>query len=929
MSATSGTSRKGQAVATLYLRMPADDDTDDFSDDNISAILDDDSTTAWISSQPMTTPGQAFIIDRGDSQGDGRFESMIDGDPASKWSTTLNITPGQAVIIDRGDPVKGIGDPASMLDNDASSRWTSGINMKPGMAVVIDRGETNLYLFNQLVMDSGTDANGYARSYTVSVSDDNHTWTQVTSGTIPDVVASPVISTAVFSLQLSRYVKITQTGTASHPWSLTSVRLRYIRDGVGRTLVVSSNWAISISGIVATLPVFNRVVMNSGTGSNNYARAFDIAVSTDKTTWTTVASGAGASPIIAIAFADQFARYVKIIQTVAASNVWTLTDIDLSEGGVSLDRSAWEADVEGNVGPLPTFDQIVMDSGSTNSNSYARRFDVYVSSNGTTWTKVNTGVGASAIVASARFAPQTTRYFKIVQNGTAPEYWALVSLTALNVGAVLDRGSWEASVSTPEPLHGADYWLPLSVNGEGPIPPDPMHTMDDSLTTWYTSNFPVVSGHPLVIDRGTDTAAFSNIVVYFGALLSGQIGWDSVNAKPTTRFQILVSSDKVTWTWVATAYVSGQALAVLLDQPQTARYIQLVLMEGLTQPWTVTSISLFDGDTPLSRTGWTVTTAEVRSGSGGFDRSLLRLYLPGTGTRIWVSHLPPTATLARPLALKMRDKSWKTVMSLGARTIADAPSFSSFGRRITINDLTGVRHDDVDVISPADGDLPSVHPGFTQGDLNQYLSTARYLSAFAINYSEWRREPVNGQPIGDQVRYYSEHDYYLTTIWFTQMDRVRQYWSGFPVKKLRFGFQIQNYDWDVYHPDDNPKPPSPGTFLLYREPSVPPLGVPPTSVTGTPIHTFNPVHDWPASVPSGAAPELHRGEMFWYEIDPAWRDVAFTLCTMWQAIDLEPPISDPGTGATPLPDVADGFYEYRTLESVYVKVVFQVVLDEG
>lgn len=917
-------------MATLYLRMPADDDSGNDDGDDISAVLDDDdSTTTWTSSEPMI-PGQAIIIDRGGDLGDGRYQNMLDGDSASKWSTTKNITAGQAVIIDRGDPVKGIGDPANMLDSDAHTRWTSGINMAPGMAVIIDRGETNVHLFNMIVMDSGTDVDGYARSYTVSVSEDNHTWTQVASGTTPEVVASPIVSTAKFSVQLSRYVKITQTGTASHPWSLTSVRLRYVETGVGSFELASGGWTASIAGITATLPVFNTVVMNSGVG-DTYARAFDVAVSTNKMSWTTVTSGSGASPHVAIAFADQHAQYVRILLTASAANVWTLTDIDLLKDATSLDRSAWDIDVAGDVGPLLEFDQIAMDSGA-NTNGYARSFDVDVSSNGTSWTTVTTGVGMSGVVESVRFPPVTSRYIRIVQQGTAPYYWSLAAVTARYVGIVLDRSSWDVSVSPIVPEHGSDYWLPVSVNAAGPISPDPMTVLDDSNATWFTTHYPVATGLPVVIDRGGDTNAFNNVLVYFGAPLAGQLGWDSVKAVVSTRFQILVSDDKVTWTWLATAYVSGQTLAVLLDEPQTARYIQIVLMEGLSESLTVTHIRLFNGDTPLSRTGWTVTTAQVRSG-GGIDRSLLRLAagVPGSPRLLgWVTHVPPTVPDARLLRLKLPSKAWKTVLSLGVRgaflETFNAPTMVSYFRRTDYDDVAGARYDDVYLTSTYDADMPSKRPGWTDAQYLSYQAYSYEMSTYASNYTQWIREPVNGRPIGDQVVVRRQHEYGHTTFFFTMMDRVRSYWAGYPVKKLRFGFQVQNYSWDVSEGSSAPAP-TPGTFLLYREPTLPPMGVPPTSITGTPIHTFSPIHDWPAAPPVGVQPD-HRGEMFWYEIDPAWHDIAFTLCTMWQAFDLKPPIFDPSNGAAVLPDLADGSYEYTTTESAYVKVVFQVVLDD-
>ena len=58
-------------------------------------------------------------------------------------------------------------------------------------------------------------ANDYARSYTVQVSTDGTTWTNVTTGT-----GSGAVVTSRFASQTARYVRVVQTGANSSWWSI-------------------------------------------------------------------------------------------------------------------------------------------------------------------------------------------------------------------------------------------------------------------------------------------------------------------------------------------------------------------------------------------------------------------------------------------------------------------------------------------------------------------------------------------------------------------------------------------------------------------------------------------------------------------------------------------------------------------------------------
>jgi hypothetical protein len=73
----------------------------------------------------------------------------------------------------------------------------------------------------------------------------------------------------------------------------------------------------------------------------------------------------------------------------------------------------------------------VLDSGSS-TGDYARSADVYVSGNGSTWTKVGSIVSDGQQVQLASFPAQTARYLKVVNTGSSGNWWSIAELNAYN-----------------------------------------------------------------------------------------------------------------------------------------------------------------------------------------------------------------------------------------------------------------------------------------------------------------------------------------------------------------------------------------------------------------------------------------------------------------------------------------------------------------
>jgi beta-glucosidase len=108
--------------------------------------------------------------------------------------------------------------PARMLDGDSATRWSSGTPMADGNTVTVDLGASRT--FSKVVMDSGGSTSDYARGYRIDVSTDGSAWRNVGTGT-----GSAAVVTATIGSQTARYLRITQTGSATSWWSIAELNL--------------------------------------------------------------------------------------------------------------------------------------------------------------------------------------------------------------------------------------------------------------------------------------------------------------------------------------------------------------------------------------------------------------------------------------------------------------------------------------------------------------------------------------------------------------------------------------------------------------------------------------------------------------------------------------------------------------------------------
>jgi hypothetical protein len=79
---------------------------------------------------------------------------------------------------------------------------------------------------------------------------------------------------------------------------------------------------------------FNQIEMNSGGSAGDYARGYNVEVSTNGTTFTSVATGTGTSSPETVTFATQTAQYIRVVLTAGVTtNWWSIAEFTVYSSG--------------------------------------------------------------------------------------------------------------------------------------------------------------------------------------------------------------------------------------------------------------------------------------------------------------------------------------------------------------------------------------------------------------------------------------------------------------------------------------------------------------------------------------------------------------------------------------------------------------------
>src|SRR5580693_7682965 len=350
--------------------------------------------------------------------------------------------------------------PANAIDGNINTRYSSDADQAAGMWFQVNLGSAQT--FNQIEMNSGGSAGDYARGYNVEVSTNGTTFTSVATGT---GTSSP--ETVTFASQTAQYIRVVLTASSTNS-SAADAPANAIDGNVSTRFSSDADqasgqyWQLNMG----SAQTFNQIEMNSGGSAGDYARGYNVEVSTNGTTFTSVATGTGTSSPETVTFATQTAQYIRVVLTAGVTtNWWSIAEFTVySSGGGSsggetqLAETGWTATastnstggdvpanaIDGNIntryssdadqaagmwfqvnlGSAQTFNQIEMNSGGS-AGDYARGYNVEVSTNGTTFTTVATGTGTSS-PETVTFATQTAQYIRVVLTaGVTTNWWSI------------------------------------------------------------------------------------------------------------------------------------------------------------------------------------------------------------------------------------------------------------------------------------------------------------------------------------------------------------------------------------------------------------------------------------------------------------------------------------------------------------------------
>ncbi|MGN8246637.1 discoidin domain-containing protein [Cellulomonas soli] len=383
------------------------------------------------------------------------------------------------------------GSAAAILDGDLDTRWTSGAAQTGGEWVQVDLGAPTLV--NRITLDAGGSTTDRPAAYEVLVSSDGVTWASVAAA--PGAAQTGVtaeITTTRFAPQVTRHVRVVQQGSAAPWWSVAELNLFSdpVLNNNGRTASasvtgggttaaaaidgqVTTGWTTGTSQVagqsytldLGTNTEVSKVLFDSGAAyPNDYPASYELAGSTDGSTWTKIGSGFGTNRIVTSdLWTSTWMRYLRITQTGVKANWWSISEIAVTSGS-AIDRAGWSvttapggatgAVTDGNLGTrwttgapqAPgqwvqvdlgarlTFNNVTLDTEKNTSSEtdYPRAFTVAVSDDATTWRTVATGTG-TVKATTVNFSATSGRYLRVTQTGTSGSWWSIGELTvALN-----------------------------------------------------------------------------------------------------------------------------------------------------------------------------------------------------------------------------------------------------------------------------------------------------------------------------------------------------------------------------------------------------------------------------------------------------------------------------------------------------------------
>ncbi|HXI57490.1 MAG TPA: discoidin domain-containing protein, partial [Polyangia bacterium] len=343
---------------------------------------------------------------------------------------------------------------------------------------------------------------------------------------------------------------------------------------------------------------------NATSFPNDYIRGWSLAVSTNDSSYSTVATGTGSAALVSMTFSAQTARYIKVTMTSANATYWwgaaeitaygPAAWVPLSTSGWTPTASRTGADALANSldgdratrwstgTPMLTTDWYKVDMGSAKTFSrvewdgnpgtwscdYPPTWTLAVSNDNSTFTTVTTG-SASVNITNSIFAAQTARYIKISSNATAcggGSWWGIAEFRVFTPtqATQLSRNGWTATAS--------------NTDGASPLG----NSIDGNLATRWGSGLAQANGQWFKVDM-TQSLTISAIVMD---------SYTNTNDYPSA-WKLETSTDNSTFTTVAATQVPAGEYVAYQFAPRTARYVRITQTGSATNWWSIAEFIVY------------------------------------------------------------------------------------------------------------------------------------------------------------------------------------------------------------------------------------------------------------------------------------------------------------------------------------------------
>jgi hypothetical protein len=254
----------------------------------------------------------------------------------SRWTATASLMGDSAIDAVDGDP---------------ATKWWTMAPQVPDEYVQIDLG--GIVRLNQVVLDNtGGHATDYPRGYRILASTDGTTFP--TTAAPASAAPSGAVTTINFTAVNARALRIVQTGSDTMWWTVHELRLGcHPLDPSHWKLTASSSFTASpptaaadgdlatrwTSGVnqagnewflvdLGAVTSVSEVWMSTQASPDDFPVQYNLEVSSNNETFTSVATGAG-QLVTKVKFTRQSARYLRIRQTGSKTMWWTIHELTI------------------------------------------------------------------------------------------------------------------------------------------------------------------------------------------------------------------------------------------------------------------------------------------------------------------------------------------------------------------------------------------------------------------------------------------------------------------------------------------------------------------------------------------------------------------------------------------------------------------------